>query len=336
MYHILAADIGGTHCRLAYFTGSSHSLLLQNSYSLPTAHVPDSAALLELFATQVCPLPCRLQDMDMLAVAVAGPLQGALRARTSNAALEIDLSHFAAQGPRARVLCNDFVAQAWACCSPAVEAARCVFAGEKPQVAQGPSGLPLLPRAVIGAGTGLGAAAVYPAPHGRPIALASEAGHAPFPFSGGGPRGRTERAYEDFLLRACHVPYATVDIVLSGRGLCLLHQFLHGQILDAHDIAARYLHGDSDTCVYFSTFLGRMCRQWVLTTLCTGGLYITGGVAMKNPVLVQCPAFAEAFYDSQNFGSFLRSIPVFLNTNAGSGLWGAAWAGLQALEEQQA
>lgn len=144
-----------------------------------------------------------------------------------------------------------------------------------------------------------------------------------------------ERAYEDFLVQSLNIPYVTADLVLSGRGLCLLHQFFSGECLDAATIAARHLQGNagahSDTCRYFATFLGRMCRQWALTTLCSGGLYITGGLAMKNPVLVQHEAFTTAFTDSLNFTDFLQSVPVFLNTNHDSGLWGAAWAGWKAL-----
>lgn len=340
MYHILAADIGGTHCRLAYFTADSGFLLLKKSCTLPTAQVPTTQRLLEVYAQELCPPSLSLQHCDMLSVAIAGPLLNAHCARTSNAGLELDMRIASACGLQRTLLCNDFVAQAWSCLSPAREAALPLLpqgsaaAQAEGQGAAVPSDS-AQPIGVMGAGTGFGAASLQPLPQGGYGVFASEFGHMPFAFSGGQGQATqlaVERAYEDFLLHTLQVPYASTDIVLSGRGLSLLHQFFHDEKLEAAAVAAQHLQANSLTCRYFSTFLGRMCRQWALTCLCTGGLYITGGLAVKNPVLVQCAAFAEALYDAQNFTEYLHRVPVFLQTCGDSGLWGAAWAGLQALE----
>lgn len=360
MYHILAADIGGTHCRLAYFTADSGFLLLKKSCTLPTAQVLDTHSLLDAYARELCPPSPPLQHCDMLVLAIAGPLLNSHCARTSNAALELDMRVARARGVQRTLLCNDFVAQAWSCLSPVAADAVPLLPrplplgsrferpkgkgrddrerGQENQDRQATAQVPpnsLQPIGIIGAGTGLGAAALQPLPQGGYGAFASEFGHMPFAFSGGQGQAtekNTERAYEDFLRRILHLPYVSADTVLSGRGLCLLHQFLHGEKLEAATIAAQHLQADSLTCRYFSTFFGRMCRQWALTCLCTGGLYITGGLAVKNPVLVQCPAFGEAFYDAKKFTEYLHTVPVFLHTRGDSGLWGAAWAGLQALK----
>lgn len=344
MYHIFAADIGGTHCRLAYFTADAGFLLLKKRCTLPTAQVRDTHSLLQAYARELCPASLPLQHCDMLAVAIAGPLLNAHCARTSNAGLELDMRVARASGLQRTLLCNDFVAQAWSCLSPvAVDAVpllpRLLPSGSGTTRAEG-QGAKVSPSSpqplgIIGAGTGLGAAALQPLPQGGYGAFASEFGHMPFAFSGGQGQAtekNVERAYEDFVMRTLQVPYVSADIVLSGRGLSLLHQFLHDETLEAAEVAAQHLQADSLTCRYFSTFLGRMCRQWALTCLCTGGLYITGGLAVKNPVLVQCSAFAEAFYDAQKFTEYLHTVPVFLHASGDSGLWGAATAGLQALE----
>lgn len=342
---ILAADIGGTHCRLALFRVQGGRLQLQKSHTLPTAQVPHTEALLRAFAEQVCSPFIFLTQADMLAVAIAGPLLDADRAHTSNAALEVDMGIARACGMKATLLCNDFVAQAHACASPAMEGALHLLPKNTDTSSVHRPGKPGS-LGILGAGTGLGAAALHPVPTGVQIGVptgesylvvASEFGHTPFAFCGGGQtEHKVERAYEDFLVQNLNIPYGAIDLVMSGRGLCLLHQFFSGEHLDAPIIATRHLRDESgditDTCRYFSTFLGRICRQWALMTLCSGGLYVTGGLAMKNPLLVQHEAFTAAFYDSPNFKDFLHSVPIFLNTNSDSGLWGAAWAGWKALQ----
>lgn len=335
MRHIFAADIGGTHCRLAAFSAVDGSLRMTASHTVPTAQVPDTAALLQAFCTHVAPpsLPAHrpLQSVDILVVAVAGPLRDSMHATTTNAALSIDMHEALHAGCKHTLLCNDFAAQAWACCSPVVAQAVPVLV---PQLKPAPPRDSQWPLGVIGAGTGLGTASLQPVAGGQYCVAAAEAGHTAFAFACTGPDGEMEKVYEAFLLRELAVPYISAEDVVSGRGLCRLHLFLTGEDLPASAIAAAHLHQASPTCCHFARFLGRVCRHWALSTLCRGGLYITGGVAMKNPVLVHCPDFAREFSHSPTCGELLRSIPVYLNSCEDSGLWGAATAGLRTLEER--
>lgn len=318
MYTILAADIGGTHCRLAHFSADdAGTLVMRRAHTVDTAQVSHTAALLKAFSAT----GCDVTQADMLAVAVAGPLHNADEAQTTNASLVVNMAEARNLGARKTLLCNDFVAQAWACCSSAVEEAQVIFAG----AAQGD--IPLGPRSVLGAGTGLGTAWLVPLSQGGYVAMAAEAGHTAFPFV-----GSLEMSYQAFLNEKMQTLYPSADTVLSGRGLRLLHYFLTGKKSSAEEISAQYMEEEYPTCRWFATFLGRMCRHWALSTLCTGGLYITGGVAGKNPVLVRCAAFAQEFFSSPTHEHFLRRVPVLLNTHGDSGLWGAAWAGFRALQ----
>jgi len=61
--------------------------------------------------------------------------------------------------------------------------------------------------------------------------------------------------------------------------------------------------------------------------LARGGVYISGGVAAKLPILVTHPAFEQQFFNSRAMAPVLKKIPVYLNTNEDSGLWGAAFFG---------
>jgi glucokinase len=77
-----------------------------------------------------------------------------------------------------------------------------------------------------------------------------------------------------------------------------------------------------------------VCRNYALETLSLGGLYIAGGVAARNPELIQRTAFRKEFRSSDTLTHILEKIPVFLITDQNSGLWGAAQFGLQKLKER--
>jgi glucokinase len=74
----------------------------------------------------------------------------------------------------------------------------------------------------------------------------------------------------------------------------------------------------------------------------TGGLYLTGGVAARNPFLVDHDAFRAEFSACRYHEALLKRIPIFLNVNQESGLWGAAryaafmWAQRKATDTESA
>ena len=311
-HSILTADIGGTNCRFALFS-CNEALRLERTAWHKTYDLKD---LGDVLATCEQSLGLSPREAEVVVLAVAGPVAGS-RARTTNADLVLDLEHAGQRHGLHRVrLINDFEAQAYACLTFPGQNAQQIVSGKrdnKPANAR---------KAVLGAGTGLGAASLFRQANGRWIALAAESGHAVFPFV-----GKEEAAFEAFIRKELGLPYVRGDDVLTGRGLSLLHQFLEGVRREPQDVAKAALQGDSPTLRWFSRFYARTCRNWALTTLCLDGLYIAGGIAAKNPLLVTDPGFAEAFLTSPAYGDLVRSIPVWLMTNENSGLWGAARLG---------
>ena len=214
---------------------------------------------------------------------------------------------------------NDFVAQAFACRSPIAQAAEQILPGQKIYDAT---------VAVIGAGSNLGKAALVPDGSGGFAAVPSEGGHANFPFV-----SDREFRFQEFLMRERGEEYVTGNTVISGRGLSYIHRFLTGERLKPQEVTAK-LTPSSETLVWAARFYGRACRNYALETLAFGGVFISGGVAPKFPSLVTHEAFATEFRRSRTLSAVLEKIPVYLNRNEESGLWGAAFLGLQELKRK--
>lgn len=317
MKSILAADIGGTHSRFAAFrTGEDRQLNLIRSLWLDTAEFDSMKAMLEELEKENFDLPA--SAANVVVMAVAGPIIKETYSNPPNIDWDIDLSKLAgAVEFKKCALINDFVAQAFACRSPVMNAARRILPGTIDSAA---------PLAVIGPGTGLGQATLIPLEKGGYTALASEGGHASFPFE-----SAAEGRYMDYLLQDTGEPYVRAETVVSGSGLSRLHHFLTGERLEPAQVAAG-LTDESGTLRWMARFLGRLSRNYALAVVAFGGVYISGGVAAKIPELVTHREFARAFRKTDVMSHVLDRIPVFLNADEESGLWGAALKGMQLLQ----
>lgn len=311
MQSILVADIGGTHCRLGLFDVGEGLLRLERCVWIPTETVQDTGSLLRAMERELDFSPA---CAAALGIALAGPVD-ALHGKLTNAALRIDMTDAPLRhGIKHFCLINDFVAQAWACLTPAGKSARLVLGpsdrgGEENSTCIG----------VLGAGTGLGMAVLRRA-GGQWIAGPSEGGHAAFPFV-----GHDENGFHEFLREKLQRPFARCEDVLSGRGLALLHWHLSGERLNPREVSSRALRMESVTLRWFSRFYARACRNWILSSLCRDGLWITGGIACGNPLCVTGPAFREELHSGQEDG-MVPLVPIRLMDDENSGLWGAAQA----------
>jgi glucokinase len=317
MKNILTADIGGTNSRFAHFTSDRNgNLSLVNTVWFQTHEMSSFAELISgLNKKSFSILPDRA---DVTVIAIAGPVERGVYSSPPFISWDIDVSNARTDyGFNTCLLINDFVAQAYACKSPVGDAAETILAGQIIDDAA---------VAVIGAGTALGKALLMPYEKGRYVAVPSEGGHASFPFS-----SAREFQYHEFLLQHLNHKYITANFVVSGQGLSYVHHFLSGRDLKPGEVAAE-LSLDSETLIWASRFYGRVCRNYALETLALGGVYIAGGVAAKIPQLLKHSAFEAEFRSSSTMSDILSNIPVFLITNEESGLWGAAFLGVQTIE----
>jgi glucokinase len=313
---ILVADIGGTNSRFAHFRSNTKmDLELVGTSWLKTKESASFGDLLNNLAEEGFSL--KPDKADIASIAVAGPVRDGVYSAPPFISWDIDISNSLYDfGIKHCLLLNDFVAQAYACLSPVGKSAEQVLPG---------TSAPGASIAVIGAGTGLGKAALLPDGRGGYTAMPSEGGHASFPFLPG-----RETEYQEFLLKESGNEYITGNNVVSGRGLSTLHKFLTGEALEPGAVASTFTN-DSETLRMAATFYGRICRNYALETLALGGLYIAGGVAAKTPEIIKHRAFGDEFRSSPKLEDVLRDIPVFLIRDEQSGLWGAAHRGMMEL-----
>ena len=321
MQRIFAADIGGTNARFALFTAHEGNLTLTSAVWAKSADLGNAQDVLQAMQ-QLLQSP--LSAGDALAIALAGPVQG-LHGKLTNGQLRVNLDGAAQQHNLACcLLLNDFGAQAFATLTPC--GATAALVRSSPRSFDGSCAT----RAVLGAGTGLGAAMLVRAGEagsaGSWLAVPSEAGHAAFAFV-----GPEEQDYQAFLGHELGRDYPTAENVLSGEGLSVLHYYLSGQFFYPPAVGAEALSHETPTLLWYARFWGRFCRQWILTTLCRGGLWIAGGIAAKNSLCVTHPVFLQELGLVPDIGGIVASVPIYLITDGNSGLWGAAYAALEHL-----
>ena len=192
------------------------------------------------------------------------------------------------------------------------------------------------PRAVIGAGTGLGQGIlIWNKDHYVPVA--TEGGHANF-----APTNELQIELTRHLLK--FAGRTSWELVLSGHGLVELYGFLKarrimpespsvaGMIQNGGDPAAAITQAalaQSDPLAnqaldLFVDIYGAQAGNLALTTGATGGVYIAGGIAPKIISRLTDGRFMRAFLNKGKMNSYVAEIPVQVVTNPQVGLIGAA------------
>ena len=313
---LMVADIGGTNSRFAIFEICADQLLCKNSVWLATAEFSSFSNLLGAAASGLN--VDNFAVVDAAVIAVAGPVQQGKFCKAPNISWDIEIDRIE-KGllPQQVILINDFVAQAYATVANNGVVAKEVYPGVCNEQ---------FPRVIIGVGTGLGKAALVPnGICGSSSGLqhvASEGGHAGFCIE-----SVDEMPFLEFVLSGLDKPYVEWEDVLSGRGLELIHRFCcsekRSEKLSAMEISQRLKPG-SATLELFAKFLGRMCRDFTLEFMARGGIYLTGGVLAKNPLVLRSNSFRQALLNLADDTVSIANIPVYLVDQEDSGLWGAA------------
>jgi glucokinase len=171
------------------------------------------------------------------------------------------------------------------------------------------------PRALIGAGTGLGEGIlVWQNDHYE--VLASEGGHVDF-----APRDALQIQLLAHLMEQFgHVSY---ERVCCGRGLVNIFEFLRdtgkGKVGDELQQALA-TGGDADI---FVDIYGAQAGNLGLTCFATGGVYVAGGIAPKIIDRLTTGSFTHAFNDKGRMAKLTEKMPVKVVINPQVGLLGS-------------
>lgn len=317
---VLVGDIGGTHARLALAEMGADGHRLDRREVYESQEHSGLGCIVRRYLGELGSQP------DRACLAVACPVLGG-RCRLPNLDWELEQSSFAREiGISDTRFINDFDAVCHSLSLLRPEDRVELQAGE-PRRGR--------PRAVIGAGTGLGQGFVTGGEEEYRV-HPSEGGHADF-----APRDDFECELLEFLSdRYGRVSY---ERVLSGDGLVDLYRFLIAsdrgeerrgtrEAMEEDDPAAvisrRALEGTDPACQraleVFVRVYGAQAGNLALTVQALGGVFVAGGIAPKILERLQQGDFLEAFRDKGRFAPFMERIPVHVIVEPDVGLVGAA------------
>lgn len=309
----LLGDIGGTHARWGWQAGPGAPI-----GGIDVAPVASHASLLDAARDYLA--RHRHPPPRAAAIGVATPVTGDTVRMTNHPwAFSIDALRSALGVQRLRVL-NDFEALALAL--PVLGAADLQALGD----AAGARPDPSAPRALLGAGTGLGVSALLRC-GGRWHAVAGEGGHVTLAAAD------DDEAALLAVLRRAH-GHVSAERVCSGAGLVALYRAaceLGGRTprpLEPAEVARLALDGGDADCVravgWFAGFLGNVAGNLALTLGARGGVYVGGGVVPRLGAAFDAARFRARFEAKGRFAGYLRAIPTWLVVAPAPALDGAA------------
>jgi len=309
----LVGDVGGTHARFAIAETSGHRTRITHAAVLQAADYPTGEAALAAYLKELKgPRP------HLAVIAAAGPIDKGVVSFTNNAGWGFSEKRVARTcGFTAVRLINDFTAQALCIDRLAPRDSRTIGPDIK--------GRTDATAAIMGPGTGFGAAALVRDGRGRAV-LTGEGGHSAF---------APEDEVEIEILRRLIKRFGEVSVerLVSGPGLFNLYQTLAemaGQPapLTAPDqVTHAALAGAGlarDALSRFCAILGAVAGDLALAMGARGGVYISGGIAPDIFDFLKDSDFRRRFETKDRMGDFLKAIPTRVVVQPHAALIGAA------------
>lgn len=324
---LLAVDIGGTKT-LFQLSTETGDVIADQSYASQQYESFD-LLLGEFLSQQEIPK----QSTVSACFAVAGPVVGK-QAFITNLPWQLDADKLARDFSIKHVhLCNDFVAVGYGIACLADDEIEVLQKGE-PDLS--------MPKAVIGAGTGLGQALMFPEKEAWKV-VATEGGNVDF-----APTDQKQiLLLEHMMQRFGHVSY---ELIVSGPGLVIIYDFLrgYGQRDEDPDLRQAMIDGDPAAAIsefalkqgnelaiealdMFIKIYGAQAGNLALSVIPMAGLYIAGGIAAKNLERFQDAGFLDAFRAKGKMQHLVEKIPVYVILQAKVGLMGARLLALQSV-----
>jgi glucokinase len=315
---VLAGDVGGTKTFLALAHIDSGRLIIEREARYATGDYAALTPMIQTFLAGAKPAAA--------CFGIASAIT-ARRVKLTNREFWIDADEIAHEYSMTSVrLINDFAA---------IGSGLNALASSDLETLQTGEPISQAPRALIGAGTGLGVAMlVWQGTHYE--VLSSEGGHVDF-----APADELQMGLLRFLsARYAHVSY---ERILSGVGLVAIFDYLCTTQNPSADLRVAMTQGDAAAVIsafglnrrdpvaecaldLFSQIYGQQAGNLALTVMAQGGVYIAGGIAPKIIAKLKDGNFMRAFCAKGRYQEWLTQLPVHVVMNPKVGLLGAALA----------
>lgn len=320
---ILAADIGGTKTLLALaqpVPGRPARIVFEARYA--SGDFADFTAVLRRFAEDAAAQAHELVTLTAACIGLAGPvLQG--RAQLTNLPWTLDAAELSQELDGIPVkLANDFAATAAGTIALEPSDMLCLQMG---------TAEPAAPRAVLGAGTGLGVAALVPNGIGWTV-LPGEGGHVAF-----APTDPQQDELWQWLY--AQEPRVSAERLLSGSGLADIYRWTLARD-GARDEAGLLAMGDPACAIsaraiaqaesaaahaveLFCAIYGAFAGDVALFYGARGGVYVAGGIAVHLRAMLSNSRFLKSFNAKGVHAALMHTFPLQVVTEPRLGLLGA-------------
>ncbi len=310
---LLVADIGGTNARFAIISGTDNVgryIFDQQKHYL----CDEFADFTQVLSTY---LDCINFQPAFACIAVAGPVENGHVSMTNQNWLIQESDIATSFGFKAFSILNDFEALSLSL-NHLHKKDLMVIRSADPKSKK--------VKTIIGAGTGLGVAALVTTEN-TVLSLPSEGGHVAFaPY--------TEREKELLDLMQVQKDYVSAEDILSGEGLRNIYQSLlridnmPDQDISAAAISERAVEDRDpyaqEALSIFCAVLGSVAGDAVLTYGAKGGVYLGGGILPKIEDFFSHSNFIERFKHKGKMSSYLNDVPIYLIKHTHPTLLGAA------------
>ncbi len=323
---ILAADVGGTKTNIAQFVSQNGKMVLQLEETYTTNHHNSLTEIILDFIKKN-----NFEKPDRISIGAAGPVVNGT-CHTTNIKFKIDVTELRRDLQIDKVyLINDLEATAFGMTEM----------DDEFMVTMRNGNLSIGGHiAILAPGTGLGEACLFwDGKYLRP--MPSEGGHSEF-------APRTDVEFE--LVKFLQKTYGEIIVwerLVSGPAIYKIYEFLRDvkgyeeqawltqKLAEAKDksavISETAMSGLCTTCVLamemLVDFMARRANNMVLNYKATGGLILAGGIPPRIYNFINKDKIEESFLKCDEMEPLLAGIPIYLNLNSKTALYGAAYYG---------
>lgn len=323
---ILAADVGGTKTNIAQFVSQNGKMVLQLEETYTTNHHNSLTEIILDFIKKN-----NFEKPDRISIGAAGPVVNGT-CHTTNIKFKIDVTELSRDLQIDKVyLINDLEATAFGMTEMDDEFMVTMRNGN-PSIGGH--------IAILAPGTGLGEACLFwDGKYLRP--MPSEGGHSEF-------APRTDVEFE--LVKFLQKTYGEIIVwerLVSGPAIYKIYEFLRDvkgyeeqawltqKLAESKDksavISETAMSGLCTTCVLamemLVDFMARRANNMVLNYKATGGLILAGGIPPRIYNFINKDKIEESFLKCDEMEPLLAGIPIYLNLNSKTALYGAAYYG---------